>query len=231
MLGDPPGGAAYYMQNSRVLIVDDEPEIIQALGDLYRANGAEVLNSTDGRQALEIARREQPDLVLLDVMMPGMDGYEICRCIKDSERTRRIPVIMVTGLGDLGHKLKGLNAGADDFLTKPVNSSELLTRSRALLRVKKLNDELEGAYRSLADIASYTNALLRHFDPSGFDAHQSLGGSWSFSWAREPAPTAGPSGCCCSAAARTKPGRLGVISGRTPSFCATTWAPACPRSR
>jgi response regulator RpfG family c-di-GMP phosphodiesterase len=180
MLGDPPGGEAYYMQNSRVLIVDDEPEIIQALGDLYRANGAEVLNSTDGRQALEIARREQPDLVLLDVMMPGIDGYEICQCIKDGERTRRIPVIMVTGLGDLGHKLKGLNAGADDFLTKPVNSSELLTRSRALLRVKKLNDELEGAYRSLADIASYTNALLRHFDPSGFDAHQSLGGLMEF---------------------------------------------------
>ena len=168
------------MQNSRVLIVDDEPQVIQFLAELYQASGAEVLSCADGRQALEMARREQPDLVLLDVMMPGMDGYEICRALKEDERTQRIPVIMITGLGELDHKLKGLDAGADDFLTKPVNSTELLTRSRTLIRVKKLNDDLEGAYRSLADIASYTNTLLRRFDPSGFDAHQSLGGLMEF---------------------------------------------------
>ena len=138
------------------------------------------MSSVDSRQALEMARRALPDLVLLDVMMPGLDGYEICRRIKDDVATRRIPVIMITGLGDLDHKIKGLNAGADDFLTKPVNSAELLTRSRALLKVKELNDELEGAYRSLADIASYTNTLLRRFDPSGFDPQQSLGGLMEF---------------------------------------------------
>ncbi len=168
------------MQNSRVLIVDDEPEILEVLGDLYQAHGAQVLSTADSRRALELARHENPDLVLLDVMMPGLDGYEICRRIKQTEATRRIPVIMVTGLGDLDHKLKGLNAGADDFLTKPVNAAELLTRSRSLLRAKELGDELEGAYRSLADIASYTNVLLRRFDPAGFDPQQSLGGLMEF---------------------------------------------------
>ncbi|MCF8032062.1 MAG: response regulator [Desulfarculaceae bacterium] len=168
------------MQNSRVLIVDDEPEILQALGDLYTAHGAEVLTSDDSRRALDMARHELPDLVLLDVMMPGLTGYDICRELKQHDATRRIPVIMVTGLGDLDHKIQGLDVGADDFLTKPVNSSELMTRSRALLRVKELGDELEGAYRSMADIASYTNALLRRFDPRGFDPQQSLGGLMEF---------------------------------------------------
>ncbi|MBU4563384.1 MAG: response regulator [Desulfarculus sp.] len=168
------------MQNSRVLIVDDEQENLLLMEDLYRQHGAQVIKAHNGLEALNLAEKELPDLILLDVMMPGLDGYEVCRRIKDGEHTQRIPVIMVTGMGALNNKLKGLDAGADDFLSKPVNSAELLTRSRSLLRVKELNDELEGAYHRLADIASYTNTLLRRFDPYGFDPYQSLGGLMEF---------------------------------------------------
>lgn len=163
------------MSNTRVLIVDDESGNIQLLEELFGLHGYEVLAATDGRQALEAARREKPDLVLLDVMMPGMDGFEVCRRLKADPATRRLPVVMVTGLGELDDKIKGLEAGADDFLSKPVNAAELLTRSRSLLRVKQLNDELEGAYNRLADIASFTNTLLKKFDPYLFDVKTSLG--------------------------------------------------------
>ena len=162
------------MQGTHVLIVDDEPGNLQLLRELYQRHGARVSEATDGPTALELARREPPDLVLLDVMMPGMDGYEVCRRLKADEATRRVPVVMVTGLDALNDKIKGLEAGADDFLSKPVNVAELITRSRSLLRVKELGDELEGAYHRLAEIAAYTNRLLAGFDPYDFDQDASL---------------------------------------------------------
>ncbi|MBU4606057.1 MAG: response regulator, partial [Proteobacteria bacterium] len=113
------------MQNSRVLIVDDEQENLLLMEDLYRQHGAEVIKAHNGLEALALAEKDLPDLILLDVMMPGLDGYEVCRRIKDGEHTQRIPVIMVTGMGAMNNKLKGLDAGADDFLNKPVNSAEL----------------------------------------------------------------------------------------------------------
>ncbi|MGD8562773.1 MAG: response regulator [Desulfarculaceae bacterium] len=160
---------------TRVLIVDDEKANIDLLKDLYEMHGFRVISAQEGTKAIDIARQETPDLILLDVMMPGMDGYEVCRRLKSDSATRRLPVVMVTGLGDLDSKIKGLEAGADDFLTRPVNAAELLTRSRSLLRVKELNDELENAYQRFAGIASFTNRLLREFDPYLFEAKTSLG--------------------------------------------------------
>ncbi len=168
------------MKDAHILIVDDEPNNLELLRELFNLHGARVTQATDGETALRLAREERPDLILLDVVMPGMDGYEVCRRLKSAEETRRLPVVMVTGLGALDDKIKGLDAGADDFLSKPVNAAELLTRSRSLLRVKDLNDELEGAYHRLAEIASYTNGLLSRFDPYNFDPVASLHGLMEF---------------------------------------------------
>lgn len=166
--------------DSHILIVDDETKNLVMLEELFQFQGARVSSATSGESALEKVRRTPPDLVLLDVSMPGMDGFEVCRRLKSEEATRRIPVIMVTGLRGIDDKIKGLEAGADDFLSKPVNAAELMTRSRNLLKVKQLDHELEGAYRRLAEISSYTNTLLRQFDPYQFDPSQSLAGLMDF---------------------------------------------------
>lgn len=166
--------------SARILIVDDEVANVELLTELFSMHGAQTIAATDGKTALEMAKQEKPDMILLDVMMPGIDGYEVCRQLKEDEATRRLPVVMITGLGQLDDKIKGLEAGADDFLSKPVNAAELLTRSRSLLRVKELNDELEGAYHNLAGIASFTNDLLRDFDPYDFDINRGLDDLMSF---------------------------------------------------
>ncbi len=162
------------MIKAHVLIVDDEPTNLMLLEELFHQQGSQTTSAANGEQALALAREKKPDLVLLDVMMPGMNGYEVCRRLKADDLTRRIPVVMVTGLGALDDKIKGLEAGADDFLSKPVNAAELLTRSRSLLRVKDLGDELENAYYRLADVASFTNSLLKEFDPYHFNLDHSL---------------------------------------------------------
>lgn len=161
------------MIEGHVLIVDDEPNNVLMMQELFHQQGARTSAAGNGLDALELARAKRPDLILLDVVMPGMDGYQVCRQLKSDESTRRIPVVMITGLGALDDKIKGLEAGADDFLSKPVSAAELLTRSRSLLRVKELGDELESAYHRLAEIASYTNTLLRRFDPYAFDLDMS----------------------------------------------------------
>lgn len=157
-----------------ILIVDDEPKNLVMLEELFQFQGARVSSATDGRMALEKVAQSPPDLVLLDVSMPGLDGYEVCRRLKADEKTQRIPVIMVTGLRGLNDKIKGLEAGADDFLSKPVNAAELITRSQNLLRVKELDHQLENAYRRMAEISAYTNTLLGKFDPFQFDIQENL---------------------------------------------------------
>ena len=127
---------------ARILVVDDVWPNVKLLEAKLTAEYYEVLTATDGRKALEVARREQPDLILLDVMMPGLDGYETCRELKADTRCRHIPVVMVTALGDQGDRVRGLEAGADDFLTKPVNDLALMARVRSLVRLKTMTDEL-----------------------------------------------------------------------------------------
>lgn len=136
----------------RVLIADDEPNIVIPLEYLMKREGYEVLLARDGDEALAAIRRERPDLVLLDVMMPGMDGYAVCRAIRAEPRTQILPVIMVTALDPHEERVKGLEAGADDFLTKPVNQQELMARVKSLLRVKSLYDQVETQAQELADL-------------------------------------------------------------------------------
>lgn len=126
---------------ARLLIVDDEERNRLLLRGQLRGTGHELLEAVDGEEALALAAAERFDLVLLDVMMPGIDGLQVCAQLKADERTRGIPVVLVTALG-AEHRLRGLEAGADEFLTKPVDRAELLARVRSLLRVKAYQDEL-----------------------------------------------------------------------------------------
>ena len=126
---------------ARILIVDDMPANTRLLEAKLAAEYYQVSSARDGFDALATARDWQPDLILLDVMMPGMDGYECCRHLKDDTVTLHIPVVMVTALGEPGERLRGLEAGADDFLTKPVEYDTLMTRVRSLVRLKRLLDE------------------------------------------------------------------------------------------
>ncbi len=126
---------------ARILIVDDMPANTRLLEAKLSAEYYQVRSARDGFEALVLAREWQPDLILLDVMMPGMDGYECCRQLKEEAVTLHIPVVMVTALGEPGERLRGLQAGADDFLTKPVDYDTLMARVRSLVRLKRLLDE------------------------------------------------------------------------------------------
>jgi putative two-component system response regulator len=128
-----------------LLIVDDHPRGAAALEMLLVAAGYEVRTAPGGAAALRLVRDEPPDLVLMDVRMPGMDGFDACRSIKEDDQTRLIPVVLVTAFDDSRSRIRGIEVGADDFISKPINPSELLARVGALLRVKRYTDELDSA--------------------------------------------------------------------------------------
>jgi class 3 adenylate cyclase/CheY-like chemotaxis protein len=132
-----------------VLIVDDTPVNLKLLADLLAAKGYAVVTATSGAEALVKVEADAADLVLLDVMMPGMSGYEVCRKIRENPATAMLPVVMVTALDPAQERVKGIEAGADDFLTKPIHQPELLARVRSLLRVKTLWDQLAELNRTL----------------------------------------------------------------------------------
>ncbi|MGO1117173.1 PleD family two-component system response regulator [Rhodovibrionaceae bacterium A322] len=127
---------------ARILVVDDIPPNVKLLEAKLMAEYFDVLKAYDGPSALEIAKEESPDLILLDVMMPGMDGFEVCQKLRSDPETRFIPVVMITALSDVSDRVRGLEAGADDFLSKPVNDISLFARVRSLVRLKTLMDEL-----------------------------------------------------------------------------------------
>lgn len=126
---------------ARVLVVDDLIPNVKLLEAKLSAEYFDVLTAYDGKSALEIIEEQTPDIVLLDVMMPGMDGFEVCRLIKDNPKISHIPVVMVTALGESSARLRGLEVGAEDFLTKPVNDTALMARVRSLTRLKMTLDE------------------------------------------------------------------------------------------
>jgi len=133
----------------RILVVDDTAVNLKLLGDLLSAKGYAITTAASGPEALEKIDRDPPDLVLLDVMMPGMSGYEVCKKLRENPATAILPVVMVTALDPAQERVKGIDAGADDFLTKPINQPELLARVRSLLRVKSLWDQLGDLNRTL----------------------------------------------------------------------------------
>jgi len=134
---------------AHILVVDDTPVNLKLLGDLLTAKGYAVTTASSGAEALDKIGRAAPDIVLLDVMMPGMSGYDVCRKIRENSATAMLPVVMVTALDPGQERVKGIDAGADDFLTKPINQPELLARVRSLLRVKTLWDQLADLNRTL----------------------------------------------------------------------------------
>src|SRR6476620_10547463 len=137
---------------ARVLVVDDIPANVKLLEARLSAEYFAVLTANSPLDALAIVQSEHVDVVLLDVMMPGMNGFEVCRRIKNSPRTMHVPVIMVTALDQTADKVQGLEAGADDFLTKPVDDIALVTRVKNLTRLKSLNDELMLRAATASDI-------------------------------------------------------------------------------
>ena len=128
--------------SARVLVVDDIPANVKLLEARLSAEYFDVITACNGTQALEICARAECDIILLDVMMPDMDGFEVCRRLKSNPATHFIPVVIVTALDSPADRVRGLEAGADDFLTKPVSDVVLIARVRSLTRLKMMSDEL-----------------------------------------------------------------------------------------
>lgn len=136
-----------------VLIVDDIAGTARLIASLLAPDGHAVRVASDGAEAVRLVRVDPPDLVLMDVMMPLMDGFEACRAIKQDRGTRLIPVVLVTSLDDTASRIRGLEAGADDFVSKPINAPELRARVRSLLRIKGYTDELDSAESVIVSLA------------------------------------------------------------------------------
>ena len=128
---------------AHILVVDDIEKNVKLLADVLAVKGFRVSTAFSGEQALERINTDAPDVVLLDVMMPGISGYDVCRAIRADPRHAMLPIVLVTALDPAQERIKGLEAGADDFLTKPVNQPELMARVRSLLRIKMLHDEVQ----------------------------------------------------------------------------------------
>lgn len=146
------------MEKAGIVIADDNPLAIALLNDSLSAEGYNVYICRNGLDALKTVQKLLPDIVLLDVVMPGMNGYDVCREIKNDEKTRFIPVIIITALDELQYKIKGIESGCDDFLTKPFNKMELLARVKSLVRVKRLYDQLENTEAVIFAIAATVEA-------------------------------------------------------------------------
>jgi len=141
-----------------VLAIDDQPQSLKAMRDALLPLGFDVLEARDGEAGLALARERQPDVILLDVVMPGMDGYEVCHKLKADEETRLLPVVFLTGLDSRDARLRGLEAGATDFLTKPFSLVELEVRVRNLVSFRRLTQDLDDAEKMLFAVARTVEA-------------------------------------------------------------------------
>ena len=152
------GGGPPRRSSGRVLVVDDAPTNVALLEQLLSRDGHTVLTATNGLDALVIVERDRPELVLTDVVMPGRDGHELCRAIKANPATCLTPVVLVTSLRGREERLKGIHAGADDVLIKPVDPHELRARVQSLLRLKRYTDELDSAEAVIMSLARTVEA-------------------------------------------------------------------------
>jgi DNA-binding response OmpR family regulator len=146
-------------KKAKILVVDDEANIVKALKYMLEAEGYAVETAADGEEALNMVKTSEPDLVLLDVMMPKKSGYEVCKAIKEDKALYMIPVVMLTALKQKEERIKAIEAGADDFLSKPVDDRELFVRVKSLLRIKFLNYELKENYYKLKGLEIFKENL------------------------------------------------------------------------
>ena len=183
---------------AQILVVDDVPANVKLLEAKLSNEYYDVISAKDGLEAIEMAKKYKPDIILLDVMMPGIDGFETCVRLKEIEDIAHIPVVMVTALSEKSDRLKGLNAGADDFLTKPLNDTALFARVKSLVRIKVLLDELRlrdqtnmqmgisSTYNSFLSDVSGAKILLVDDDPvQGKQIVAVLSGMYEIEWLQE----------------------------------------------
>ena len=138
------------MDEQRILIVDDEEKNIKLLKGILLSQNYKFYGALNGQEAIEQVHDISPHLILLDVMMPGISGFNVCQKLKQDEKTKSIPIIMVTALNEKEHRLKAMELGADDFLSKPVDSTEVVVRVKSLLRIKSYHDEISNSYKEIA---------------------------------------------------------------------------------
>ena len=155
--------------NPVILCVDDEQTNLSLLDFMLAPKGFKVISAVNGNEALHIVQSAPVDLVLLDIMMPGMDGFEVCRKIKSDERLSNIPVVMITASNGRDDRIKGIEAGAEDFISKPFHREEVLARIKMLLNVKELGDKLKNAYHNIARLTTFGEQMLTSFDSANFN--------------------------------------------------------------
>ena len=145
-----------------ILVVDDNRENLELLEAYLEDLNCHTIAAYDGPEALEIVKKDMPDIILLDIMMPKMSGFEVCRKIKTDPATTHIFIIMVTALNEFGDMQRAVDCGTDDFVSKPVNKLELLTRVKTMLKLKHLSDKLERTLAYLAEIEKQSHAAESH---------------------------------------------------------------------
>lgn len=141
------------MEPGVVLVIDDLPATRDLVSRLLCRDGYRVITANDGLSVPELIRSQAPDLVIMDVLMPDVDGFSACRALKADPTTRLIPVVLITALDDSESRVRGIDAGADDFLTKPFNAAELRARVRSLVRIKRYTDDLDSAESAIISLA------------------------------------------------------------------------------
>jgi len=166
------------MENERkgkILIVDDDERNRLLFKVVLQKEGYEIIEAENGKEGIEIATKEKPDVILMDIMMPEMDGFTATEILKNDEKTKFIPVIMLTALNEREEKLKGIDKGADDFLTKPVDTKELALRVRNNIRIKKYHDFLENYNQILEkEVEKKTEALKKAYEEIDFSYKDSI---------------------------------------------------------
>lgn len=158
----PPSDMSEPHTPARILVVDDDPKVRAVLERVLLKDGHSIETAENGHAALAAIARSAPDVILTDVTMPGMDGFELCQRLKMNVVTRLIPVVMVTGLSDRDNRIKGVEIGADEFLTKPVDPQELRARVRSLMRIKRYTDDLDSAASIVMAMAVMVEARDGH---------------------------------------------------------------------